>query len=141
MGTQPPRRLTAAPIFRPMSIVAKRSPISATAELLLKRPIILTMTSAISGTFRDMQQRGIYHQLHKAASLCKWRLGPYVIGLHFTYVQLLVFAHWRITILMILTCINTTVATTAKRYRLNGLIRVAVQCLVRIDTSASVEDA
>ena len=36
MGTQPP---TAAPShFRPMSIVAKRSPISATAELLLTLP-------------------------------------------------------------------------------------------------------
>ena len=35
VGTQPP---TAAPLyFRPMPIVAKRSPISATAELLYKR--------------------------------------------------------------------------------------------------------
>jgi len=30
----PPERGTAAPTFRPMPIVAKRSPISATAELL-----------------------------------------------------------------------------------------------------------
>jgi len=35
VGTQRPRPCTAAlPTFRPMSIVAKRSPISATAELL-----------------------------------------------------------------------------------------------------------
>jgi len=34
-GTQlRPKRGTIAPFFRPMSIVAKRSPISATAELL-----------------------------------------------------------------------------------------------------------
>jgi len=31
----PMERGTSAPIFRPMSVVAKRSPISATAELLL----------------------------------------------------------------------------------------------------------
>jgi len=31
----PPKGGTAAPSFRPMSVVAKRSPISATAELLL----------------------------------------------------------------------------------------------------------
>jgi len=31
----PQKKGTAAPAFRPMSIVAKRSPISATAELLL----------------------------------------------------------------------------------------------------------
>jgi len=31
----PTKRGTAAPSFRPMSIVAERSPISATAELLL----------------------------------------------------------------------------------------------------------
>ena len=34
VGTQPPT--AAPPHFRPMSIVVKRSPISATAELLLK---------------------------------------------------------------------------------------------------------
>jgi len=33
VGTQPPQQ--PLPTFRPMSIVAKRSPISATAELLL----------------------------------------------------------------------------------------------------------
>jgi len=37
MGNQLPMETgTAAPTFRPMSIVAKRSPISATAELLFK---------------------------------------------------------------------------------------------------------
>ena len=38
-GTQLPKKGdTAAPTFRPMSIVAKRSPISATAELLFTAP-------------------------------------------------------------------------------------------------------
>jgi len=35
VGTQPP--IAAPPHFRPMTIVAKRSPISATVELLYKR--------------------------------------------------------------------------------------------------------
>ena len=35
VGTQPPRPTAAPPHFRPMPTVAKRSPISATAELLL----------------------------------------------------------------------------------------------------------
>jgi len=36
----PPKRGTEAPTFRPTSIVTKRSPISATAELLLKQKLI-----------------------------------------------------------------------------------------------------
>jgi len=39
LGPAPPQRDTTAPTFRPMSIVAKRSPISATAELLLSTEI------------------------------------------------------------------------------------------------------
>jgi len=49
MGTQLPRpeRGTAASHFLPMSIVAKRSPVSATAELLLFYMILLSSVKSI----------------------------------------------------------------------------------------------
>ena len=48
----PTERGTAAPTFRPMSIVAKRSPISATAELLFLHYRATHMHSAVYGIDR-----------------------------------------------------------------------------------------
>ena len=44
MGTQlPPWKAQQPPTFQPMSIVAKRSPVSATAELLLDKEHIMVV--------------------------------------------------------------------------------------------------
>jgi len=53
----PPERGTAAPSVRPMSIVAKRSPISATTELLLyNRKINMNFEEEIKRTYKEVTE-------------------------------------------------------------------------------------
>jgi len=53
----PPERGTAAPSLRPMSIVAKRSPVSATTEFLLYyRKINMNFEEEIKTTYKEVTE-------------------------------------------------------------------------------------